>query len=146
MVCRPGPGRDDDRKRVYLKAAAKAALPTAGEPKVMQRTSAVGHCTPAQAAAKVDTPPPMQYPTDTTRLGATPSAQISTGSYNCAAIHAQLRYGHQDSATCLMHCKLLSALGPATPQTCPLHPYLNRSTLTVKLYPLHKQARRLCCQ
>lgn len=54
----------------HLKAAAKAALPTAGAPKEMQRTSAVGHWTPAQAATSVAIAPPMQYPTQMTRRGA----------------------------------------------------------------------------
>ena len=55
----------------YLKAAPKAALPTADEPNEMQRTSAVGHCTAAHVAARVATDPPTQNPTHTMRLGAT---------------------------------------------------------------------------
>lgn len=55
----------------YLNAAVKAALPTAEAPKEMHRTSAVGHCTATQGAAKVATDPPMQKPTHTTRRGAT---------------------------------------------------------------------------
>ena len=55
----------------HLKAAVKAALPTAEAPKEMQRTSAVGHCTAAHGAASVATVPPMQKPTHTMRFGAT---------------------------------------------------------------------------
>lgn len=52
-----------------LNAAAKLELPTAGAPKEMQRTSAVGHCTAAQVAATVATDPPMQKPIVETRRG-----------------------------------------------------------------------------
>lgn len=59
------------QRDAYLKAAVKAALPTAQEPKEMHRTSAVGHCTATQGAATVAIDPPMQKPTHTTRRGAT---------------------------------------------------------------------------
>lgn len=64
-----------DKQRADLKAAAKLALPTAGAPKEMQRTSAVGHCTAAQVAAKVATDPPMQKPVVEMRRGVVSSAQ-----------------------------------------------------------------------
>ena len=56
----------------YLKAVVKGALPTAEAPKEIQRTSAVGHWTATQGAARVATEPPMQNPTHTMRLGVTP--------------------------------------------------------------------------
>ena len=55
--------------RADLKAETKAALPTAGAPKVMQRTSAVGQLTAAQVASRLATEPPMQKPTVAMRLG-----------------------------------------------------------------------------
>ena len=58
----------------YLKADTTAALPMAGAPKVMQRTSAMGHCTAAHIAAKVATEPPTQKPTTLIRLGRAPPA------------------------------------------------------------------------
>ena len=66
------------RHGAYLKAAVKGAFPTAEAPKEMQRTSAVGHCTATQGAARVATEPPMQNPTHTTRLGVTPPDRQST--------------------------------------------------------------------
>ena len=57
-------------KGAYLKATVKARFPTAGAPKVMQRTSAVGHWTAAHVAAMVAIEPPMQNPTQTIRRGA----------------------------------------------------------------------------
>ena len=59
-----------------LKAATKLALPTAGAPKEMQRTSAVGHWTAAQVAARVATDPPMQNPIVEMRLGGVPPAHV----------------------------------------------------------------------
>lgn len=53
----------------HLKAAANSTLPKAGAPKEMQRTSAVGHCTASQEAARVDTVPAPQNPTLVMRLG-----------------------------------------------------------------------------
>ena len=44
----------------HLKASQKAALPTLGLPKLMQRTSAVGHCSAIQTAATVAMAPPPQ--------------------------------------------------------------------------------------
>lgn len=59
-----------------LKAATKLALPTAGAPKEMQRTSAVGHCTAAQVAANVATDPPIQNPVSDIRRGGRLPAQM----------------------------------------------------------------------
>ena len=44
----------------HLKASQKAALPTRGLPKVMHRTSAVGHCRAIQTADTVAMAPPAQ--------------------------------------------------------------------------------------
>ena len=44
----------------HLKASQKAALPTRGLPKVMHRTSAVGHCRAIQTAATVAMAPAPQ--------------------------------------------------------------------------------------
>ena len=63
-----------------MKAAVKGVLPTAGAPKEMQRTSAVGHCTAAQAAARVATEPAAQKPTHTIRRGCSPPAHTHTKS------------------------------------------------------------------
>lgn len=43
-----------------LNAFAKAAFPTSWLPKVMQRTSAVGHCRAAKIAARLAMEPPVQ--------------------------------------------------------------------------------------
>ena len=66
-------------KLTYLNDSAKAALPTSWEPKVMQRTSAVGHCTAAHAAARVITDPAPQKATQAMRLGlASPAFTVVT--------------------------------------------------------------------
>ena len=44
----------------HLKASQKAALPTLGLPKLMHRTSAVGHCSAIQTAATVAMAPAPQ--------------------------------------------------------------------------------------
>ena len=49
-----------ERPAADLKASTNCVLPTRGAPNVMHRTSAVGHCRPAQQAARVATAPPMQ--------------------------------------------------------------------------------------
>ncbi len=43
-----------------LKTSVKAALPTLGLPKVMQRTSAVGHCSAIHSAVTVAAAAPLQ--------------------------------------------------------------------------------------
>ena len=53
----------------YLNASTKAALPTWGAPKVMQRTSEVGLCRAAQHAAIVARDPPTQNPVMTILRG-----------------------------------------------------------------------------
>ena len=58
----------------HLKTSAKAALPTLGEPKVMQRTSEVGLCKAAQHAAMVARDPPTQKPVSSMRRGVRPPA------------------------------------------------------------------------
>ena len=62
-------GCADTRQGTDLNAETKAALPTAGAPKVMQRTSAVGQFTAAQVASRVATEPPIQKPTVAMRRG-----------------------------------------------------------------------------
>ena len=58
-----------ERPPADLKASTNCELPTRGDPKVMHRTSAVGHCRPAQQAARVATAPPMQKPVQMMRRG-----------------------------------------------------------------------------
>lgn len=67
----------------HLKAAANSMLPRAGAPKEMQRTSAVGHCTASQEAARVDTVPAPQKPTLVMRLGC-----VSPAVHTCAVAQA----------------------------------------------------------
>ena len=67
----------------HLKVSANAALPTSWEPKVMQRTSAVGHCSAAKMAARLATDPPTQYPTDVMRRGVTPPVATCLAPYTC---------------------------------------------------------------
>ncbi len=64
----------------HLKTSAKAALPTLGEPKVMQRTSEVGLCNAAQHAAMVARDPPTQKPVSNMRRGVRPPAHKVTKS------------------------------------------------------------------
>lgn len=62
------------RPEACLNASTKAAVPTLGEPKVMQRTSEVGLCSAAQQAAMVASEPPTQNPVISTRRGVLPPA------------------------------------------------------------------------
>lgn len=59
----------------HRKTSAKAALPTLGDPKVMQRTSEVGLCSAAQQAAMVAREPPTQNPVSSIRRGVRPPEQ-----------------------------------------------------------------------
>ena len=81
-VLRGGGGWVEGKGKAYLKAAAKSALPHAGAPKEMERTSAVGHCTAAQAAARVDTHPAAQKPRHTIRLGFTSPKLVHAVMFN----------------------------------------------------------------
>ena len=68
------PEGNEEEESAYLNSWTKAGLPTMGAPKVMQRTSAVGHCNAAHGAASVAIAPPLQYPVHRILRGVSPSA------------------------------------------------------------------------